>query len=170
MNIDNEKQLWQQAWQRFQVLDWQESASKQQIEQLHAMLPKRLNDEDIPIWLKRVLTSENVRFMPFTQIIRRAAHSGLEDYPLPEKPLLSADESFRFFIYAEQAAIHIKVEALSTAIDKYANCTLGLASKEQPQQIVLMIKLDSEGEGETCAKDTIELRKTLFNPLIGLLE
>jgi hypothetical protein len=152
----------------FRLVDWQPPVSKTDVDELHAALPPRQADEAIESWLQRVLKT---KFTPFTQIIRRAASSSLEQYPLPDVDyLLTEDDSLRFKIYPEAGQIVIKVEALGGAIDELANAVLGLADKEQPQQVIAVIELDANGDGEIRLADTLANRKALANPLIGLIE
>jgi hypothetical protein len=168
MDKEIEKKYWQEALRRFRLVDWQPPVSKTDVDKLHAALPPRQADETIYDWLQRVLKT---KFTPFTQIIRRAASSSLEQYPLPDVDyLLTEDDSLRFKIYPEAGQIVIKVEALGMAIDELANAVLGLADKEQPQQLIAVIELNADGDGEIRLADNLENRKALANPLIGLIE
>lgn len=171
MTSDNKQRLWRQARSRFQTIDWERPVTPMQVDALHAALSKRRPDESVQVWLQRALAADAVKFTPFTQIIRRAASSRLEDYPLPDCDfLLTEDESLRFAIKEAGGNITLKAEALGLAIETLGNRTLGIAYRPEPQDVVAMIELDAAGEGEICAADTWELRRALSNPLIGLIE
>lgn len=57
MNDDTEKSLWQQALYRFQLIDWEESITQLQVDNLQAALPIKLENETTQVWLKRVLVT-----------------------------------------------------------------------------------------------------------------
>jgi hypothetical protein len=168
MAQETDKKYWQEAYCRFQLIDWELPVSKEEVDELHATLPKRPADESITTWLERILEPKPFSFTPFTQIIRRAASSSLEQYPLPDvDSLLTEDDSLCFKIYSQNRKIFIKVKALGIAIDDLANCILGIADHAQPEYVIAVIPLDSMGSGEICLDDTLETRRALLNPLIG---
>jgi hypothetical protein len=168
MNQETEQKYWQEAYRRFQLIDWQPPISKTEVDALHATLPSRQADENITDWLNRVLKPKT--FTPFTQIIRRAASSSVEQYALPDVAfLVTEDESLRFYIFQQADNIVIKVKALGLAIDKLAHGRLGLAAKHTPNQVVAEIVLDEEGDGIIEVEDTPEMRQLLRHFVIGQL-
>lgn len=168
MNQETEKKYWHEAYRRFQLIDWEPPISKAEVDALHAALSPRQADENITEWLNRVLKPQT--FTPFTQIIRRAASSSLEQYALPDVDfLVTEDESLRFYIFQQANNIVIKVEALGLAIDKLAHGSLGLAAKDTPNQVVAVIVLDEEGDGMIEVEDTPEMRQLLRHFVIGQL-
>jgi hypothetical protein len=123
--------------------------------------------------------------MPLINIIRLAADSD-DTLPLPdpERPFLESDDGrFRLGVRARGTLVEITLEALGFAAEEFAHCRLGLAPTGAwyaPEQtgavtlpradVVAVIDLNEDGDGQCLIEDSVSLRRALLSPVIGLIE
>jgi hypothetical protein len=151
------------------------------ITEILCRLPKRLPNEELDTWLLRsrsitqktgavIIPFPHPRFMPVTEFVRRAASSDANPYPLPDNgPLESIDSRFRLTVNKHDEWLTITIEALGLAADDYANCLFGLSSTKALENVIVTVKLDADGDGEFQILDEESVRKTLLNPIIGVI-
>ena len=156
---------------RFDNIDWQLPLSIEEIDFLHAQLPKRLDDEDIVTWAQRIRQSHSLRFSGIREIIRRAA---ADDQYLTESVIYTEDESLRLTIQRIASMISVKVEALGFSSDRYANRVIGISSRGRLEQFIAVIPLDADGDGQMDFEASDDVCEVFLNPkvspLIGFIE
>jgi len=142
LTTEEELSLWYEAQTHLVFLE--PPISREHVDKLLAVLPKRHPDESFSDWLTRGTTA-------FHEIV------------LPERP--SADGKFRIHLTAYLGKITIKVESLGLAADQFAHLTI--ASNDQT---IAVIQLNADGNGECQVDDGPEMRKSLLRARIEKLK
>lgn len=168
-----ELSLWQETKNHLKLLQTGPPASREEVESLLAVLPKRQPQESFRQWLARGKRSQPWVFKPITEIIRLAADTSDSEFPLPDpgRALESTDGQFRLTILVHEISkITIKIETLGLAADKFANQSIGIASAPREDTVVAIINLNADGDGDCTVSDQFEVRKALLRPNIGVFE
>lgn len=175
--------FWHAMQRRLQALAVEPPLSPEEAEAVLAQLPPaRHLRESVG---DRIRRADSVRFTPLITIVRLAADSD-DTLPLPdpERPFLESDDGrFRLGVRAQDTRVEITLEALGFAADEFAHCRLGLAPTGAwyvPEQtdavtlprteVVAVIDLNEDGDGQCLLEDSVSLRRALLGPVIGLIE
>lgn len=179
--------LWREAERRLRLVDVERPLPMARVDALLETLGPRRRDESIREWLQRGRRTEpteperpsaeiipfnprHQRFAPVAEITRLAADTSGPDIPLPARELETADGRFRFRTTLEGDQILITVQALGLAADEFARRLIGIASAEGDGEPVAILQLDEDGDGSVRLPDSMELRRALLRPVIGLIE
>ncbi|MCP4406514.1 MAG: hypothetical protein GY807_01895 [Gammaproteobacteria bacterium] len=179
--------IWHELERLLTIMSVDKPMSKDEVRRLLAQLPPRIDKETVGDRIRRMSQnseSRAVAFMPLADIDRMAADSSQEEIPLPDpgRALESNDGRFRLSITSKENKIHILIEALGFAADDFANKRIGLVGKGDwypgsggavrlsRDDLVAIIKLDQDGDGEGLIDDRKELRQALLHPVIGVVE
>jgi len=170
---DARRARWQQLWHSLHAVRFDPLPSAEEVEQVFATLPKRQPQENPADWLARIGQSAgggSLRFRPLVEFERWAASSKLEEFPLPEAPMIAPNESFRLSVAKIGQGLRLQVEALGFAVADYAGRTLGVAARADGGGQIAEIRLDSSGKGEVYLEDSAAARQALARPWLGLIE
>jgi hypothetical protein len=151
--------------ERFDSLDWQLSMTAEQMDDLYRTLPKRLENEHVMDWLRRIRRTYGRRLSDVSQIVRRAA----ADNRLTDAILYTPDESLRLTIRQLEQGIHVKVDALGLALDRYANRTIGISSAQALNRFIAVIALDASGQGQRLFPESDDIRDMMLDPRVNLI-
>lgn len=170
--------LWQEAMNRFTMIDFEAPISEIEVDQFLAHLPMRLPNEAYTAWIKRgqqlndAIPYQNIDFQPITHCLRLAAQSDESHETLPEEPFISNDEQFRLTLSAcPDNTLKLTLQALGFACDDYANCTMGIAVGNDKEDLIAVIHLDEDGDGVSdTLDDTPAIRLALRTLVIALIE
>ncbi|MCP4699077.1 MAG: hypothetical protein GY862_19825 [Gammaproteobacteria bacterium] len=179
--LTDEQGLWRKAAKRLELIYLPPLPTAEEREALLAALPQKPLEMSVREWLKLCRADirksktppSRVCLRPLAEIVRLAADSGKEKYPLPDpgRFLESKDERFRLAITAETPDnIHITLKALGFAMGEFAGRHLGVAGAATPETLLVDFILDNRGRGEGVMEDTPENRHALLRPLIVLVE
>ncbi len=187
--------LWYNVKISLELLRVEPPASRKEVDNLLALLPKRQDDESFRQWLERSQDDMQLwafepkaaessqqglecsqddmqlwMFEPITEIIRLAADTSGSKWPLPDPrcALESQDGQFRLYISARyQGKIILKIEALGFAADKFARQSIGIAGGPSVEAVIARIELNEDGDGSIEIDDQPKVRKALLKPIIG---
>ena len=160
------------AQQRLNQFDWELPVSAEEIDALHASLPKRWADEAIPDWLRRVLIKPSnaiyeliampQKYYAVSYITRRAAADGK---PSKKEITLESDDSmFRLTIELLADHFHVKAEALGMAIEEFVDRQLEITCNALNGAYKIVIQLDATmAEGEIDVEDNADSRLLLLD-------
>jgi hypothetical protein len=112
------------------------------------------------------------RAVKLAQIVRLAADTALEEYPLPEPgtALESENGVFRLFLNAlPDNKIQVKLQVRGADIEDYARERLGIVAVDD-DRLVADIPLNDFAGGETEIADTRDNRKALLAMIIVLIQ
>jgi hypothetical protein len=178
-NPNNKVDQWLMLWQKLHAIRLQPLPTEEEIDYLMSVLPKRLPDENITDWINRHQNPTNAvvtpfrkrRIIPISRLQLMAASDGIEQYPLPEKPLVTPDQSFRYSLISTDQGLEITLTALGFAIEDYAEHYIGIATSDSVDNLIAIIYLDNDGRGNAIIDDTASNRKVLcVNPMFFLIE
>lgn len=172
------QQCWKEAYQRLMLVDVRMPVSEQTIDAFLAGLPKRLENESISEWLFRgqklakVVAFPKLKFNYVTEIQRLAADTRKTKEALPDKPLLSSNKQFRLTVeQLPDKKVKLRLEALGLASSKYANKLMGISAKNDKDNLITILHLDEDGDGEDdTLKNTLAFRQALLRPVISHVE
>lgn len=150
---------------RFDSLDWQLPMTAEQMNDLYLTLPKRLDNEHVMDWLRRIRRTYGRRLSDVSQIVRRAA----ADNRLTDAILYTQDESLRLTIRQLEQGIHVQVDALGLALDRYANRTIGISSGQVLNRFIAVIALDASGQGQRLFPEDDDIRDVMLDPRVNLI-
>ncbi len=185
MKLISEEQtaLWRLARQRLELKQLTPTVSSDLVDRFRTQLPTQLKDETLGDLIRRSSTQSKVeikpfkpkatkQFKPLTEFIRLAADSHDTDMPLPypESELESADGQFRLKVTESNSLVNIVIQALGFAADQFANRSIGLVDPNDETKLIAEIILDQDGDGSCQLDDSQNLRRTLLNPVIVLID
>ncbi len=184
--LDDAGKLWQWAALQLERVYLSPLADENQLKALKQRLPKREAQEPVEQWLqrcqtklqdqqywevwKRIMGNNNVVEIQdetpevIAEIIRLAAASHTESYPLPDPdiPLESQDGVFHLLITAtDHNSIRIKLQVRGLEAQNYANQLLGIRGLAE-QELLARIQLDAYAGGEAELQDLETVRKALL--------
>ena len=153
------------AQQRLNQFDWELPVSAEEIDALHASLPRRWADEATPDWLRRVLIKPSnaiPEYYAVSYITRRAAADGK---PSKKEITLESDDSmFRLTIELLADHFHVKAEALGMAIEEFVDRQLEITCNALNGAYKIVIQLDATmAEGEIDVEDNADSRLLLLD-------
>ena len=171
------QQSWQVAYQRLLFIESENNASDTNVNRLLESLPVRLAHESYLEWLKRSIRLSNVIAFPklkyrrLTVVQRKAAQAKDGLGTLPSTHLISQDQQFRLTITElPHNKLKIKLEALGLASSKYVHALLGISGEDSKDDLICIIRLNSDAEGEEINMDnTVAIRQALLRPVISLI-
>jgi len=173
----NKRVRWQKLWCDLHTIRLAPLPTETDVDMALAGLPPRRENEALGNWLKRALSPDNkglpfsqFRFSKIGEVYLQAAASG-DEFPLPEQPLETADQSFRLTLSEHEGYLSVKIEALGLAIDEFRGQYIGIAANNHADTVIAITQLDQDGESTIVLKDTQYLRKILcVHPVLGLIE
>lgn len=185
---NDEQAFWLAAKQRLLMTDLEQPIGVGQVDELMASLPAKRPGETVGDWIRRVSAELGLarpvsvapesgavvphkRLQPLAQIVRLAADSGDQQYPLPDPgwSFESADGRWRVEIQADDEDIVLVFQALGFAADDFANRRV-FFSGAADQEPFAVVELDSDGDGSCRLADQVEIRKALVEPYVLLEE
>lgn len=179
-HLNDKRTRWIRLWKNLHSVRFEALPTAQEVQQILNGLPERKTSESIMDWLKRaplqnpacvVLPFEKFRFTKLSEIYLKAAATGTEQYPIPEQAIETPDQCFRLTLKQMGDNLQVLIEALGIAIDDYKSQYIGIAASEDADCVVLVTRLDNNGESTVLLKDSECLRKVLcVHPVIGLIE
>lgn len=180
--------LWKEAERRLRLVDVEPPLATARVDALLEAVGPRREGESIRAWLRRSQegTAEDdaderpsaeiipfnprrQRFAPVAGITRLAADTTSGEIPLPTRELETQDGRFRLRVTVEADQVVVALEALGFAADEFAGRTVGIAPADGDVPVAVIV-LDEDGDGEVRLPDTVELRRALLEPVIGLIE
>ncbi|NOT84622.1 MAG: hypothetical protein HOP02_07565 [Methylococcaceae bacterium] len=171
-------QLMKATRQRLNIIAAEIPVAEAQLDNLLALLPLRLPEENYVDWLKRgrkmaqVMPFPNMNFQYLTEVQRLAADSRDTEDALPEIALLSTNQQFRLSVeLLPQNKLKLTLEALGLASSRYAKCLIGIAAADSKDQLISIMRLNADGDGvDESLDNSAAMRQALLRPVIALIE
>ena len=161
---------WQTLWHKLHAVRFDPLPTSDDVERLHAALPRRRSGESLPDWLRRAGSGGPARkFTLLAEFERWAAGSAAEAYPLPDTPMTSLDEAFVLTVEKVGETLGLRVAAQGFAAFDHAGATLGLL-RQDGADILVEFALDEDGNGEATLEDNEQTRLALVRPCLVLVE
>jgi predicted lipoprotein len=172
------KQFLQIAYRRIMLAEAEQPISEAKVDSFLEAIPMRLPQENYVDWIKRgqkmaqVMPFPDMKFKFLTDVQRLAADSRDTEDALPEIPLMSANQQFRFTVDSlPDNKLKLTLEALGSASNTYANRLIGIAAADSKDQLISLIRLDADGDGfDDSLDNTAAVRQALLRPVIALVE
>lgn len=160
---------WLYLWRKLHTLRLQPLPTEEDVNQVLNHLPERLENENIMQWVKRsqansfaqLLSFSKFRVTKLTELRLKAASDGKEEFPLPERPMVTPNGAFRLTITKEDEMLKVHLKTLAFATEKYRKRSIGIAKSNDLNGLGLRIDLDGNGEGSCIVLDKDEVRKLL---------
>jgi hypothetical protein len=162
MVTKHHQRLWKMAEQRYNTIDWDLPASREQVDALYNTLPKPQPNESVPDWLNRVVNPASpALFYASSYITRHAAADGKRILSIVME---SDDSCFRLTIDQRDSQIHVKIEALGMAMEDYAYRQVLITSSALAGVFYIPLTLDAMAEAETVVLEEQYSCQLLLNP------
>jgi hypothetical protein len=184
LTSEDEAALWQLARRLLALKKLKPSVSSDLADRLRTQLPARQKGETLGDLIRRASARDQPtaqikpfrtkpvkRFKPLAEFVRLAADTHDAEMPLPEpdSALESADGRFRLQVTATGDHIDISIQVLGFAADELAHSQIGLADPRDVNEVVAIMTLDEDGDGQCKIEDSSRLRRALLKPVIVLL-
>lgn len=170
---------WLYLWDKLHNTRFQPLPTQREVNEVLKNLPEHQTITDFAQCMTRVQNARVANVIPFkqfrftklTELRLKAAKGGDHKLPIPETSRVTPNGAFRFTLTKTTEGLNIHIKTLAMATEKYQNCYIGIAASDDKASLLLVIKLDKNGEGNTVIADCEEARQVLcVNPVFALIE